>query len=395
MTAPWPALPPGEAYLLLVGPNPTGEATTIASGTAWQAQTIESVVDAGLSEANAAATQPGWIGLGGAASTMSATEMNAALTALSGWCEETVPIAETAAEAYRAAVTMMFNNEICDENRIEQGKDVALNPLVWGALTPDIVRLDGTFFGLYWTTNATAGTTYATTLTGFLAALGIPPPFGPPSVSPAAPAAAAEQVAEATAQGAAGEGMRASGQAAAEFGGQGSAGSAQSMMEPLMSAAQAPMEAAQSLTSPVEQGLQAVTSPVSQFAGMFGQFGQFGAGGAPGAATTPLAAGGISTPVSAVSANATGGGSGFVGGTGYGGTGLTSYTRPTSSFSPESTTGGAASYAKPGLARPGGAASVPITGGAPMAPVGMMRQGESGKDKDGETKTAKLSAQIV
>jgi hypothetical protein len=318
---------------------------------------------------------------------MTASVMNAVLTALSGWCEETVPIAETAAAAYRSAVSTMFNAGICEQNRTEQAGDVAINPLVWGALTPDIVRLDGTYFGLYWTTNATEGTTYATVLTGFLSALGIPPPAGPASVSPAAPAAAAEQVAEATAQGAAGDGMRASAQAAADFGGQGSAGSAQSVMEPLVSAAEAPMSGAQSLTSPFQSGLQAVTSPVSQFAGMFGQFGS-------GGAVTPLAGGGLpsSTAVGATSigASAGGGGTGFV----SGGAGLTSYTRPTSSFSPESSPGGTASYVKPGLARPGGAAAAPVTGGAPMTPAGMMRRGESGKGKEGEARTAKLSARI-
>lgn len=389
MTAPWPALPPEDAYALLVGPNVSGEATTVASGAAWQAQTIESVTHAALSQSNAVMTQPGWIGLGGAASTMTATVMNAVLTALSGWCEETVPIAEAAAGAYRAAASTMFNTAVCEQNRTEQAGDVAINPLVWGALTPDIARLDGTYYGLYWTTNATEGTTYATVLTGFLSALAIPPPLGPLSVSPTAPAAAAEQVAEATAQGAAGDGMRSSAQAAADFGGQSS--SAQSMLEPLMSAAQAPLSGAQSLTSPVENGLQAFTSPVSQFAGMFGQFGS-------GGAMTPTAGGGVpvSTAMGATSlgASAGGGGSGLAGGsTGYAGTGLTSYTRPTSSFSPESS-GGRASYAKPGLARPGGAAAAPVTGGAPISPAGMMRHGESGKGKDGETRTAKLSAPI-
>lgn len=390
MTAPWPALPPEDAYALLVGPNISGEATTVASGAAWQAQTIESVTHAGLSQSNAVMTQPGWIGLGGAASTMTATMMNAVLTALSGWCEETVPIAEAAATAYRAATSTMFNSAVCLQNRAETAADIHINPAVWGALTPDIARLEGTYHGLYWTTNATEGTTYATVLTGFLSALAIPPPLGPPSVSPAAPAAAAEQVAEATAQGAAGDGLRSSAQAAADFGGQGS--SAQSMLEPLMSAAEAPMSGAQSLTSPVENGLQAFTSPLSQFAGMFGQFGS-------GGAMTPTAGGGVPASTAmggttSIGASAGGGGSGFAGGsTGYAGTGLTSYTRPTSSFSPESS-GGTASYAKPGLARPGGAAAAPITGGAPISPAGMMRHGESGKGKDGETRTAKLSAQI-
>ena len=88
-------------------------------------------------------------------------------------------IAEEAATAYRSAVSLMVPAELCLENRAEQGKDVSINPMVWGALTPDIVRLDATYYGGYWTNNAAQGITYTTVVTGFLPALGIPPPGRP------------------------------------------------------------------------------------------------------------------------------------------------------------------------------------------------------------------------
>lgn len=393
MTAPWAALPPEEAYNLLAGG--AGEATTVASGAAWQAQTIEGLTNAGISEGNVAMTAPAWIGLGGTASAGSSSAMNAILSALSGWAQAKVPIAETAAAAYRAALSLMVPTPECVENRTEWAHDNAINPLVWGALTPEIVRLDTQYFGVYWPNNAAQGTTYSALLTGFLSTLAVPPPIGPPSAMPGAPAAAAGEIASATAQSAAGDAMRESMQSGFSVTDQlagGPASGAQSLMEPVMSAAQAPMQAVQSLGSPFEalsSPLQQAMAPVSQFAGMFGMFGQ---GGAPANA---VAGGALpaSPAVSAVSA-AGAGGTGVVGGGGGGyvsPTGLTSYTRPTSSFGPDATKAGTASYVRP-TAVSGGASSVPVTGGGvPMAPMGgMMRNGDDSKTKE-EVKTARLS----
>lgn len=393
MTAPWPALPPEEAYnLLALG---EGEATTVASGAAWQAQTIEGLTNAGLSEGNAAMTAPAWVGLGGTASGTSASVMNGILSALSGWAQAKVPIAETAAVAYRTAVSMMVPTPECLENRTEWAHDNAINPLVWGALTPEIVRLDTQYFGVYWPNNAAQGTAYSTLLTGFLSTLAVPPPIGPPAASPGAPAAAAGQIASATAESAAGDAMRESMQSGFSVTDQlagGPASGAQSLMEPVMSAAQAPMQAVQSLGSPFEalsSPLEQATAPLSQFAGMFGMFGQ---GGAVPANAMP--GGAPASPVSAMSAvSSTGGGTGVVSGGGGGyvsPTGLTNYTRPTSSFGPEATKGGAATYARPTTVT-SGASSVPVTGGGvPYAPMGMMRNGDS-KSKEDEVKTARLS----
>jgi hypothetical protein len=285
----------------------------------------------------------------------------------------------------------MFPDVVCAENRVEQAKDVAINPLVWGALTPDIVRLDGTYFGVYWTENATQGLAYSALLTSFLPTLGIPPPVGPLSVSPAAPAAAAEQVASATADGAVGDAMRESASAGMQItdkmgSGAGSMGSAQKLMEPVMAAAQAPIQAGQSLGSSLSGPLQSATSPLQSVMGMFSMFGAGSPGVSaampPGDAAAPAAAAGESAGVAA-------GGAGL-GGSSVGGYAAaaagSSYTRPTGSFNAES--GGAASYAKPGAARIG-ASAAPVTGG-PMAPMGMLRPSTAQSEKQNETKTARL-----
>lgn len=183
MTAPWPTMLPEAVYDMLAGG--AGEVSTVAVGGAWQGQAIESLAHAAISEANTAATAPGWMGLGGAASAQTVTDINGVLSALSsGWAEPKVVAAETAAAAYRSAVEGMFPSPVCTQNRIEQASDVAINPSVWFTLTPDIVRLDSTYFGVYWQTNSALAMGYTTTLAGLLSTLAVPPPVGPLAVSP-------------------------------------------------------------------------------------------------------------------------------------------------------------------------------------------------------------------
>lgn len=392
MTSPAPALPPEANYVSLA--RGVGEATVVANGAAWQAQSVSNQTHAGMSQVNTAATQMAWIGVSGVASSLSSTTMNAVLQLLGAWTQTAVPITESAALAYRAAVTAMFPDVVCTENRVEQAKDVAINPAVWGALTPDIVRLDTTYFGPYWTVNASQVMAYSALLLGFLATLAVPPPVGPPSVSPAGPAGAAEAVAQATAQGVAGDAMRESANAGLSTVEQGSGsgmGAAQQFMEPVMSgvqqAAQVPSQAMQSLSEPLNSAMQ----PLQSVMGMFSQSNMAGGAISPTAATAePVAAfgstagGGAAAGGGAVSA-----GSGYVPGAGYGGAGLTNYTRPTSSFAPEPA-GGSASYAKPSAVRPVGAAGAPVSGGMPMAP-GMLGRGGKESEKDNETKTARLA----
>lgn len=392
MTSPAPALTPEANYISLA--RGVGEEFVVANGVAWQAQSVSNQTHAGMSQVNTAATQMTWTGVSSVASSASATTMNGVLEAMGVWTQVAVPITESAALAYRTAVMAMFPDVVCAENRVEQAKDVAINPAVWGALTPDIVRLDTTYFGPYWTVNASQVMAYSALLLGFLASLAVPPPIGPPSVSPAGPAGAAEAVAQATAQGVAGDAMResaSSGMSTVEqMGSSSGMGAAQQFMEPVMSgvqqAAQMGPQAMQSLSEPLNSAMQ----PLQSVMGMFSQSNMAGSAIAPTAAAEPVAAlgstaaGGAGAGGGAVSA-----GSGYVPGAGYGGAGLTNYTRPTSSFAPEPS-GGAASYAKPSAVRPVGAAGAPVSGGVPMAP-GMLGRGGKESEKDNETRTARLA----
>ena len=210
----WSSSPPEVNHLRLVGAGAAGTATTLAAATAWQALFGCHEVGFSLSALNTAATALNFEGAGGGSSAATATGLNSALQLLAGWVEEKVPIVTSAVEAYETAVSAMIPAAVSIANRAEQAADVALNPVVFGALTPAIVALDSEYFGEHWPHNAAAGIAYGAALTGLAAALTVPPPLAAPGASPAAPATAAAAVAETAGQVAAGEAMKESSHAA-------------------------------------------------------------------------------------------------------------------------------------------------------------------------------------
>ncbi len=393
----WPASPPEANYLRLVGAGAAGTGTTLASAAAWQALAVSNEVAASMSTLNTAVTAVNFEGLGGTASATTATGLNTSLHLLAGWAQEKSPIAASAVAAYEAAVSSMIPAEVSLANRAEQAADVAMNPLVLGALTPVIVALDLEYFGEHWPHNAAAGAAYGSALTALLPALALPPPLAPPGASPAAPVAAAAAVAETAAQNAAGEAMKQSGEAA-KLAGEGAAAPAQAvgqagqlastMTQPLQSAAQPlmgmfqlPIQAFQNLSSlPQSMSAQvgahsgpAVSAEAQVPTAMLA------ASGAPG-----IGIGGTgSGPVGLGSAGA-GAGTGSIPGPG-----LTNYTRPNSSFGPEHS--GRPMSLKPGLLSsselrgPVTSAPWPPAGGPiPVAPAqaGMPSQSKADTAKD-------------
>lgn len=402
----WPSSPPEANYLRLVGSGAAGTGTTLASAAAWEALMAGIEVAFSVSTLNTSATAPDFEGLGGAASATTATGLNSALQLLAGWVQEKPPIAASAVAAYETAVSSMIPAEVALANRAEQAADVAVNPLVLGALTPAIVALDLQYFGEYWPHNAAAGASYGSALTALVPALAVPPPLAPPGASPVAPAAAGAAVAQTAGQTAAGEVMKESGQAAklvgdgggAPAGAAGQAGQLassamqpmQSLMQPLTGMFQAPMQAFQTLS-----GL-----PQS----MLGQLGGLSAAGSAGEVVVPSAmfsAAAGSGEIGAVGGAASGGGAGLVGAGGAAGgaggaaggvpgAGLTSYTRPTSAFAAES--GGRPAGLKTGLLS--GAdlrGPTTTTGGGPLA----VPPGQAGLLGQGKGETAKEKVQYA
>lgn len=407
----WPSSPPEANYLRLVGSGAAGTATTLASAAAWQSLAVANEVATSVSAVNTAATALNFEGVGGVASGAAATALNSALQLLAGWVQEKPPIAASAVAAYETAVSSMIPAEISLANRAEQAADVAMNPLVLGALTPAIVALDLVYFGEHWPHNAGAGAAYGSALTALLPALAVPPPLAPPGASPAAPAAAAEAVARTAGQAAIGEAVKESGQSA-KLAGDGAAAPAEaagqmgqmasSMMQPLQSAMQpltgmfqAPMQAFQSFAGLPQSmfgqlagrftggGLagELATGEIREFEDPTAMLGAAGVAGGAGAGS-----GGAGGPASAIGGAAAGGG-----GAGAGampGPGLTSYARPATSFAPEN--GGRPAGLKAGLLSTAELRGPTTTAaGAPVTPTGMLSPGK-GENAGAKAQRARL-----
>ncbi|WP_445167654.1 PPE domain-containing protein [Mycolicibacterium sp. Dal123E01] len=385
----WPAFTPEMNYLRLIGPGAGGTATTMANGAAWQALMGSNELAFSLSQLNTAVTSLNFEGVGGLSSMTAVTGLNTALQLLAGWVQEKPPIAMSAVGAYETAVSAMIPAEVSIANRTDQASAVTANPSVFFTLTPVIVALDTEYYGEHWPHNAGAGATYAAALAALVAALAIPPPLAPLGASPAAPAAAAAAVAQAagtTGMQAATQGTgqvtQMAGQTAAAPAAAGSEMSsmmqpmqaAMGMMQPLMGMFQAPMQAFQGLSSLPQSMMGQLSGMMS---GMKGGDAAMPAAdlvkaGAPAGGGAGLGGGGI------------GGGGG--GGGGVPGAGMTSYTRPTSSFAPESA--GRPTSLKSGLlsaAEVRSPTASPMGGGAmPMSPAhaGMLANGKGENSKD-------------
>lgn len=396
----WPSSPPEANYVRLVGSGAAGTSTTLASAAAWEALMASNEMAASVSTLNTAVTALNFEGLGGAASASTATGLNTALQLLAVWVQGKPPIVASAVAAYETAVSTMIPAQVSLANRAEQAADVAINPLVLGALTPAIVALDLEYFGEHWPHNASAGAAYGSALNALLPVLAVPPPLAPPGASPAAPASAAAAVAETAGQTAAGEALKESGQVA-KLAGDAQAAPAEavgqvgqlasSMMQPLQSAVQplmgmfqAPIQALQGLSSLPQSMLGQLGGLFSgslsdeaeipaAFLGAAGAPGSVGAGGGAGA-------GGLGSVGGGAGASA-----GSVGAGGVPGAGLTSYTRPTSSFAPENS--GRPTSLKAGLlsaAELRGPTTTTGGGAVPVSPAqaGMLGNSKSANEKD-------------
>ncbi|MDT5137748.1 MAG: hypothetical protein QOD58_2010 [Mycobacterium sp.] len=352
--------------------------SVVANNAVWVTETANEELSAGLSTVNNLATAAQWQGVGSVASTVAVTGLNAGLQTLVGWTAEKISVTQTAVEAFMIARSAVIPSVISQTNRDEWTVLNATN--FFGQNTPGIVERDCEYFGEHWPHNSGVGWTYSAALTALIAALAVPPPVAPMGASPAAPAAAAEAVGQAAAQAGMHNAVQASTQAAGR-----AASSSASPAEAtgqLSSLMQEPMQMVSGVTAPLKEMLQApmqamqgVTSLPQSMMQAFG--GMFSSTGAPNVAAA--ASGGGPVPALAGGTVSPGG----AGGAGFPGAGLTSYTRPTSSF--EAPAGGRPTSLRAGVLN---AAEVrgPMasTGGAPlpMTPAGMLARGSDAEGQD-------------
>lgn len=325
----WPSSPPEVNYLRLAGTGAAGTASTVASAVAWQALMVSNEVAFSLSSLNTAVTAADFAGVGGLSSSTAATELNTALQSFAGWTQEKPPVVSSAVSAYETALTSMIPAPVSLANRAEQAADVAMNPIVLGALTPAIVALDAEYFGEHWPHNAGAGAAYGATLTALVAALTVPPPL-PPSSAGSAPVATAAAMAQEGTQVAAGQAMKQAASLTAKDSAAPieTAGQAASMLtQPLQAAVSAAQPALGMFQAPLQslQGLSGLTQSMAPAEDFAAALPTIGVGSGVGTAGVP--------------ASALSGGSALSAGPGSAGAlptgGLTSYTRPATSFPAE------------------------------------------------------------
>jgi PPE-repeat protein len=373
--------PPESVAALLEASNPAGVVANIA---AWLAEAIQHELSMGMSVANVGATLEQWIGVGGAAYGAKGSELNfLGLEPLAIHCMKHMAIGQAAVEANTVARSAVIPAAVCQSNRDETAALYASN--ICGCNTPAIAANEEMYWGNFTPQNTTAGVAYAGVLNTLMGSIvSTPPPVTPAGFSPAAPVATAAQSAADTATQAPAALGDAAGQAAAPASGatdglQSFMGSAQG----LLSGATQPL---QSLASGPTQALSSGTQGLSQLTSMFtGGFSSMGS--APNAAAAETAAAGLAGPLGGAgggAAGSLGGGAGAVA-TGYPGAGLTSFTRPASTFEPD---GG-----RPTGLRPSGVLNAadlrgPTTaatggGGMPMSPAtaGMLGREHGGSDK--------------
>ena len=375
--------PPESVAALLEASNPAGVVANIA---AWLAEAIQHELSMGMSVANVAATLEQWMGLGGTADGMKGSELNfAGLMPLAAHCMKHMAIGQSAVEANTVARSAVIPAAVCQSNRDETAALYASN--ICGCNTPAIAANEEMYWGNFTPQNMNIGLGYATVLNTLMGSIvSTPPPITPAGFAPAAPVETVAQSAADTATQAPSALGDAAGQAASPAAGMGDG------LQQFMGAAQGLFSGATQPLQEIASGpTQALSSGTQSFTGLLQNFmGGFSGMGAPNATAAETAAAGLAGPLGGAggAAGSLGGGAGAVG-AGYPGAGLTSFTRPASTFEPD---GG-----RPTGLRPSGVLNAadlrgPTTtgtgGGAmPMSPAsaGMLGRGESG----GSDKSAK------
>ena len=376
--------PPEEIALTFEAGN---AASVLANNVVWVTETANKELSMGLSAVNALAAAAQWQGFGAVASMVANNGLNLGLQTLVGWTAHKIAVTQAAVQAFMLAQSSVIPSLVSVTNRAEE--QVLNDTNFLGINTPAIVERDTEYFGEHWPHNSSVGWAYSGALSALTAALAVPPPAAPMGASPAAPAAAGEAVAEAAGSTGMSDAVQASGPAGqaasspADAGGQLGSLVQQPMSmvsgltEPLQQVLKTPMEAVQGITS-LPQGL------AQSMGSLFQSAGTPNAAAEAGAVAEPVLAGGAAGGLGSASAGGAGGLGAFPG------AGLTSYTRPTSSFEPE--TGGRPTSLRAGVLNAaevrGPTASMGMGGTPmPMSSAGMLARGNgSESDKDAVTR---------
>ena len=367
--------------------------SVVANNTVWVTETAHHEMAAGVSSANTAATLAAWSGQGSVASAAAANGLNMGLHTAAGWTAHKIAITQGAVDAFMTAQSSVIPAVVSQSNRTRREAMDKANPSVLWQFTPAIAQHDLEYYGEHWPHNSAVGMGYSTAINGFAAALGsAPPPLAPEGASPAAPAAAGAALSQAASSTGAQDGVSLSSQAAQAAGGapasatSGATEQISSLLGPVQEAASGAFQPASQLLQAPAQGLQGFSSVPQSLMGAFG--GMFNSASAPQAAEMASLAGPLGSGAGAAGGMG-GGAAGGMGGMGaVSGAGLTSYTRPTSTFEPAD--GGRPTGLRTVAATPGSPTSTGGMGGMPMAPLAAR-----GNSEESNQQAAVAHARIV
>jgi hypothetical protein len=226
-------------------------ASVISNNLVWVTETAHHELAAGISGANTASTLVSWQGFGANASATAANGLNAGLQTTAGWTAHKIGVTQGAIDAFTTARSSVIPSVVIRTNRAERQAMNDANPSVLGAFTTAIAERDSEYYGEHYPHNSTVGMGYSTAMSGFTAALGMPPPLAPEAASPAAPAEAGEALAQAAASTGGQDGVSLSSQAAQAVG-QAPASSASGITDQLSS-----------ITGPLQQAASSVVQPLA------------------------------------------------------------------------------------------------------------------------------------
>ncbi|MGV0493606.1 PPE domain-containing protein, partial [Mycobacterium kansasii] len=177
---------PDANYTVLA--SGSGPASTLAYAETLSAQAANLQAVVAASAASGAATYGGgWRGVGAAASAVAQAALDTQHELLAAALLEKASHVAAAAGAHQSAVASMVTAQEAVANRRDEAVAQEINPLVWGALTPQIVALSLEYYGQMWPRNAAAGAAYGAALRAVAAAIMVP---FPPAVAGGSPAAA-------------------------------------------------------------------------------------------------------------------------------------------------------------------------------------------------------------
>jgi len=355
----------------------------LANAAAWAVEAAIHDLSMGLSAVNIAGLLPNFMGVGGLASADSGGLLNALAGVMGAHCLKQQLIAVSASELYAAARAGLIPSTIIDANRVECANDVAINPVVLGALTGRIGELTAEY-GEYWAQNAAVGSAYGSGLNSLTTALLSTPPPAAMGANPAGPAMMASSVVEQAGTSTATTAARATTEYASK-GMEGASGGMEQMMGTMTQSLGSAIQPLTGMFQSVPQMFQGLTGLPQMLMGAFGgMFGGSGSGAGEAGMAGRMPGGEAVRAFAGAGGGGVGGGGaggGSVGAGGGGAPGLTQFTRPSSSFEPE---GGRATGLKPGLLNPAEVRTGPVSTGAsgmPASPAGMLGrgQGEEGK----------------